>query len=365
VTLAPARSRTAPLALAGAAAAVAIVLGLYRLDYQPIWLDEFVAINVGQAELERFVHRITTDQSYTALYYLLLRGWLSLGDSAWVARLPSVLFAAASVVAVFFLARRLFGRLDVAALAALLTATNGFVIRYAQEARAYSLAMLLATVATLALIWALERDSWRRWLVYGATAALAIYGHLFAGFVVAVHALVTAGRRRLTRRAIGGFAVAALLVVPLAISQALYRHGFSWIEEPSWRSLPRIVHMLAGGPADAERLPVNLVVFGAAAALGLGFGLRQPDRWRAVLLLGWVLVPLVAAFAGSLVVQPMIVARYFLISTPPLMILAAYGALGVQPGWLRWLAVAALFAAAAYGLAWLYVEFTKPAFVPG
>lgn len=346
------------------AVAVAVALGLFQLTVQPIWLDEFVAISLSQVEHNRFVNRIVTDQSYTALYYLFLRGWVTLGSDAFIARLPSVVFAAATVPVVYVLALRLWAGRDVALAGALLTATNAFVIRYAQEARAYSLVMLLATLSTLALLWALERPGPRRWLAYGLTAALAVYGHLFAAFVVGVHALVVLGRRRLDRGALAGFALAGALVVPLLVSQLLYRHGFGWIDEPSWRSLPRIIHMLAGGPADAALPPIHLVAFGLLAALGTLAGLRQPERWKTWLLLGWLLVPLLAAFVGSLLLQPMIVARYFLISTPPLMLLTAYGAMQLRPEWLRWLAVGGLLAVAAWGLYWLYFVFEKPLFVP-
>lgn len=347
------------------AAGVALVLGLFQLAAQPIWLDEFVALNLAQVEHSRFVHRVTTDQSYTALYYAFLRVWLLLGSDAFVARLPSVIFAAASVPLVHVIGVRLFERRDVAFVAALLTATNAFVIRYAQEARAYSLVMLLTVVATLALLWAMDRPSLRRWLAYGFAAALAVYGHLFAAFVIGVHGLVALARRRLDRRALAGFLVAGLLCVPLAISQALFRHGFSWIEEPTWRSIPRIVHMLAGGPADASLPPLHLAAFGALAGLGVAAGLRQRRRWQTGLLLGWLLVPPLAAFAGSLLFQPMIVARYFLPSAPALMLLAAVGAMQLRPAWLRYVAVGGLLVVAALGLGWLYLAFQKPLFVPG
>ena len=58
-----------------AAASLALVLGLFRLDLQPIWLDEFVTLSVSSASDERFLSRVLGDQSFTGLYYLLMRGW--------------------------------------------------------------------------------------------------------------------------------------------------------------------------------------------------------------------------------------------------------------------------------------------------
>jgi mannosyltransferase len=346
------------------AAAVALALGLFRLELQPIWLDEFVTVSVATAADERFWARVLGDQSFSGLYYLLMRGWAALGTDPFIIRLPSVIFAALAVIAVYHAARLLLGRTDAALLAALLTATNAFVIRYAQEARAYSLALLLATLAMLAGLWALERSSARRWAGHALLATAAAYAHVFVLLVSGWLAMVTAARRRLDRPALLSFVLVGLLVAPLIAATVSFGPPREWIEEPTLRIVPRLANLLAGGIPAAGTLPVQLFAFGAAAMVGLVAGLREPERWRYGLLLGWLVVPPLATFAGSLLLQPMMVARYYLICVPPLMMLAASGVCRLRPAWLRLLGALALLAVAAYGLAWLYFEFQKPAFIP-
>ena len=72
------------------------------------------------------------------LYYLLLRGWLHLGDSVAFIRGLSVIFAVAAIPAIFLLGRKLLGT-RFGLVSALLLSVNAFQVRYAQEARSYSL----------------------------------------------------------------------------------------------------------------------------------------------------------------------------------------------------------------------------------
>ena len=80
-------------------------------------------------------------------YYLLLRGWLHLGDSvAWIRGL-SVIFAVAAIPAIFLLGRKMLGT-SFGLISALLLSVNAFQVRYAQEARSYSLLVLLLIVSS-------------------------------------------------------------------------------------------------------------------------------------------------------------------------------------------------------------------------
>jgi uncharacterized membrane protein len=82
-----------------------------------------------------------------SLYYLLLRGWLHFGSSPFFIRSLSVIFSLATLPAIFWLAGRLFDR-RVALVAVALMSFNAYHIRYAQEARSYSLFVLLATLSS-------------------------------------------------------------------------------------------------------------------------------------------------------------------------------------------------------------------------
>ena len=95
-----------------------------------------------------------------SLYYLLLRIWLHFGQSEFFIRSLSVVIAAATIPAIYWLARLLYDR-RVALIAAALLTVNAYSVRYAQEARSYALFLLLATLSSGFLI-ALLREPSRR-----------------------------------------------------------------------------------------------------------------------------------------------------------------------------------------------------------
>jgi mannosyltransferase len=113
-----------------------------------------------------------------APYYLVLRLWIDcFGDSETSLRLPSALAMAATAALVAVLGRRLFDT-GVGLTAGLIFAGLPSVTRYGQEARPYAFAVGFATLATLLLLRAMERPTWRRWIWYGGGLILAGLVHI-------------------------------------------------------------------------------------------------------------------------------------------------------------------------------------------
>jgi len=92
------------------------------------------------------------DEPHPMGWYLMMFGWTGLaGTSEWALRLPSALFGAASVPAVFLLTRRIFGT-PAAALAAALLAAHGFHVYWSQAARMYVPGAFWAMLSTWLLV---------------------------------------------------------------------------------------------------------------------------------------------------------------------------------------------------------------------
>src|SRR6516164_10553655 len=130
---------------------LASLLYLFRLDFSPIWRDETFHIffaRLPPADAARYVLKF---QPYQALHCLMLYPWITaFGNSAFVVRLPSVVFAVLAVAALYWLGRILFDR-PIALTAAAMLSVNAFFLRYAQEARAYSLITFLIICSWLFL----------------------------------------------------------------------------------------------------------------------------------------------------------------------------------------------------------------------
>ncbi|MEZ5169415.1 MAG: glycosyltransferase family 39 protein [Acidimicrobiia bacterium] len=150
-----------------------------------LWLDEALTVNIAQVPFGDLVDTLKRDGS-PPLFYVLLHVWIDLfGDSNVAVRALSGIFAVATLPAMWFAGRRLGGR-TVAWLAFLLLTLSPFAIRYATEARPYSLQILLVTLGVLALRRAFERPAPGRLAVVALVTGLLLYDAYWSLYLVGV-----------------------------------------------------------------------------------------------------------------------------------------------------------------------------------
>jgi mannosyltransferase len=164
-------------------------LRLHQLSAKSFWIDEGASVSFATIPLRPFLYTLWSYQGNMALYYFLLRAWIHFGDSEFVVRSLSVLFAVLTIPAIYFLGKRLFDR-TTGLTAAVLLSVHSFHVQWSQEARGYSLLTLLLVLAAYFLICAMEskEESLGYWIAFTVTAALSFYAHIFAGFVLATFA---------------------------------------------------------------------------------------------------------------------------------------------------------------------------------
>jgi mannosyltransferase len=161
---------------------LALFLRLHLLGQNSFWGDELASVRRAQLDWDAF-WELMRGPAAMALYYALLRFWILLGDSEFTVRLLSVIPAVATVPVVYFLGKSLFDA-RVGLIAALLLAMNAFHIQYSQEARSYSLLILLVTLSSLFLARGIRHPSRTNWIGYAVTSALSVYAHPFALLVL-------------------------------------------------------------------------------------------------------------------------------------------------------------------------------------
>ncbi len=334
-------SRREALAVAGASA-LALLLRLPWLGHSSLWLDEMWSIGTARLPWRALIRVMLHQDSNASLYYALLHGWLRLGAEEGTARLLSVLAGVATVPALYALGKRLAGpRAGLAA--ALLLAVNGYHLQFSQEARAYTLLVLLATLSTLFLVRAVEEPR-GPWWPYVLATSLGIYTHAFAGLLLPAHALALGARRRAPWRA---FLASAAAVVALALPAAWLlvarmrepNAPLGWVPRPSPRSVGALFWFLSGNPGVADapsrgELLLGVPVLAACAALCLaalagaarrgGLGRGTPSGWHLPLLLSLLIVPAGIVLAVSLR-MPIFVSKYLLAAITPLALLTAVG----------------------------------------
>jgi mannosyltransferase len=289
------RSRQATLALLAVPTVVAAVLVLWRIGHVSLWRDEVASVTITGRSFSSMWHVIVHHESNMALFDLLLHGWQQLGHGDGFLRLPSAAFAIATVPVTMLVARRLGG--DVAAaVAGLVVALNGFVVVFGQQVRGYSLTMLLAAVAALTLLRALESGRRRDWVLWTLSIAALPYTHLLGILVVVAQiaslALYPWGRLPL-RALAASIAAAGVLYLPIAIFMKSGDHNrTSWVPPLGQDLVRRTVEALAGNMAMFLVLVLcALVVLGGLVAVLRRDRALSEEGWRLALPLCWVAIP--------------------------------------------------------------------------
>jgi mannosyltransferase len=314
-------SRWRSTALLTLLVALAGVLRFYKLGRSSVWIDEGASITIARLPWDELVRTLWQYEANMTTYYLLLRGWMQLGDSEVILRSLSALCGTASVAAIYLLGRRLFDERTGIVAAALLTA-HMFHIWLTQEARSYGLVMLLGIVALQPFVEAVREPERRwRWAAYVLLSVLAAYGHLFATLLIPAQWLAV-GPRRLRAIGVRRIVVIALafafLLAPLALFVLGRDQGqINWIPPLD----AGMVLLALFGVNGFNACLLILVLSGLYRALrewsqddDHAFGLR-------LVACGFAIPILIVALAS--LVKPLFFFRYFAICAAPGVILAA------------------------------------------
>jgi uncharacterized membrane protein len=151
--------------------------------------DESYSVDVANHSPVSILRILERTDTHPPLSYLLLHFWMQIFGSSEVAvRSLAALFGVATVVALYFLGRVLWG--PIAGLTAgLFLALSQFNVQYSHNARMYTL-MTFLTAASYYFFIRLRIDSSRTIVVlYLISSAALIYTHVWGVFFVAVAAM--------------------------------------------------------------------------------------------------------------------------------------------------------------------------------
>jgi hypothetical protein len=127
-------------------------LRVLLLSSKGLWLDETFSIWLAKHSVVDMLQWIVKIDQHPPLYYLLLHYWIALnGDTPYYVRLLSALFGAGTIPIIYLIGKRISGAVMGLA-AAVFLALSPFNIRYAQDARMYTLLEFNAAVAIYALV---------------------------------------------------------------------------------------------------------------------------------------------------------------------------------------------------------------------
>lgn len=173
---------------------IGLFLRMYKLGSESFWLDESGTAYVSQQNSQYILNNLYSRNMLIPeyfphggdmpLYYLLASYWNSLfGLSEFKLRILSVLFGTILIYAVFLVGKAIFNS-EIGLVAAFIISINHQHIYYSQEARMYSLLILLTLLSVYFLINALKNNKKVYWISYVASTVLLLYTHYFSFFIL-------------------------------------------------------------------------------------------------------------------------------------------------------------------------------------
>ncbi|REJ78242.1 MAG: hypothetical protein DWQ47_01910 [Acidobacteria bacterium] len=165
---------------------VATALRIPNLD-SPLWVDEVLTlVDFVRAPWGEVISSFP-NQNQHMLYTISAKiSSTVFGESAWSVRLPAVLFGVGSLWALYLLCRKLIG-VPAAMLGSVLMMVSYHHVWFSQNARGYTGLLLFSILATWIWLEALERGSWKLWVVYSLLVAFGMWVHMTMAFVLAGH----------------------------------------------------------------------------------------------------------------------------------------------------------------------------------
>jgi len=350
----------------------AFFLRAISLDSQPLWRDEVDAFRFATAAWDEVLSNFTRTGWNGPLYFLVLRGWISLtGSTGYATRFFSLWFGVLCVPLVVVLGRRIVGR-DAGLIAALLVTFSPYLIWYSQEVKMYTWVPALAVLALYALYNAITGEGWYWWIIVVVATSFGFYSHILMALLIPVEIIFGLLWWPDTRhRWRGALASLLSLTVPYLPLLAWQLPLVVKTRETGFYpyTLSEMVRILANGWSLGilvKGAPWGTVITVGLVLVGLlypivkvrgrsvsdapDWRLRKPTfcksmQWRSrVFLLAWLIVPVtLIAFISTR--QPLFTDRYFVWLLPAFYLLVGLGIVSLHHlgRWGIWLAGAAVF----------------------
>ncbi len=323
-------------------------LRIYDLGAESIWLDEAHSARVSSQTLTSTIAEAASGL-HPPLYFVILHFWMGLfGNSEVALRSLSAIFGIISILLIYQVGIALFNR-EVGLISSFLSAVSHFHIQYSQEARPYTLLLLLSLLSFLFFIQILKHE--RKWYYpcYLLANILLVYTHVFGLFMVAAQIfflLLFWTKYSPQRLKLLSMQIATVVaILPLAfllgsVAISIVEHGF-WIPEPSLMRIYDTLGVFAGhavlllllffclvivAPFSIRRMEGQWTLGKPLESLkSISWNIRLGAINEILLLVIWLSLPIVLAFIVSKTITPIYVIRYLIGASPALYLLVARG----------------------------------------
>ncbi len=309
----------------------AAILRFSTLGARSFWVDEVVVVRLLELRFSDMLGALLGGTEGTPpLYYSLAWVWVKLFGTGEIGlRSLSAIFGTAAVPVAYVAGRQLVSSRAGLAAAALF-ALSPFLVWHAQDARAHSLAVLLAGLSFVTFLRALRepRGSSLAWWV--AASIVGVFSHYFVAFLVGAEAvwLLLAFPSRRVVAALSVIAASVIAFVPVVLAQKSQSidEGYALYGPLAKRFLEIPAQMLVGEQPPLQRTMSVLAAALVVPALWVVLRKATEAERRAVLIPALVAGAGVAVpLAGAAVGFDYLIARNVLPFWLPTLLIIAIG----------------------------------------
>ncbi len=336
-------------------------LRLFHLGSKGLWLDEGATVTLARMAWPQFVHVWWYGEaSFQGAFFLLMRFWLHLGQTEFWVRLPAAIFGIASIPLIYLLARKLVGVAPALAAAGIFAFSPTHVY-YSQEARGYSMTILLVLVSSWFFARAVEENRESDWALWVLFSVLAVYSHTFASLVMVAQACSLFFHKKPTPW--GRLIVHSLVILAMCAPEITYvlrvppgAVAFHGMPKATAKQLLHLALFLGG--SGEKLIPSAILWIAAVMAIWREGKGKTADGsfWRGMLIISWTIVPILLTGLASFF-HPVFVQRYMIFSLPAAVMLASRGMVALPKRRLGlWLVIALCVAS----VPTIFIRYRKP-----
>ncbi len=274
--------------------------------------------------------------------------WINFGTSEIVLRSFSIICGVLSIIFIFLIARYLFNN-KIALLSAFLLSINSYNIMFSQEARNYTLMVLLGLISVYYFLKSLKENKTIYWIIYSVSTVLGIYNHTFAIFILFFQWIFFILLIKKHKKLIKNFILSQLLIliiylpwIPHFHYANLYAAKYFWLDILNYIDLPSTLVVFGIGQTLIRKqsslyliLPVLLLFFfGFIIPFLIGI---FPTKLRKIkdifngkiekelFLALYLFIPIITPFILSMLSRPIFLWKYVMVGTPAFYILISRG----------------------------------------
>jgi 4-amino-4-deoxy-L-arabinose transferase-like glycosyltransferase len=321
--------------------AVAAFLRFKGLTFQSYWGDELFSAAASDPDhsLRNAVSK-TVNNVHPPLYQVLLWAWYKIfGYTEFAGRSLSAVVGVLLIPAIYLLGKEYFEK-RVGLYAAVIAVFTYYFIRYSQEARSYSLMVLLVTVSFICFIRLLREQNRQNLVLYIISIVATLYTHYYGLLIFASHAvcmmiyfLRVGMSRSMLKYCLLAIAIPGVLLLPLLpyIAMNSGGRGLGWLSQPEpWFFMEYLQKYFLSG--------YLALIFGFFMILGIirTWRLGGRERYVTLMILGlWLAFVFILPYIKGVVNKPALHPRYTIIALPALIVLASAGIAFLKWGCVR------------------------------